>query len=342
MAASFTVAGHLCVDLIPALPAPPDLTPGALQNIGPMKISVGGSLANTAKVLHALGAEVHANGVVGEDELGTITQQLLAAEGLDTAAVLPLPSSTSSYSIVLEPQGKDRTFWHHVGANALFTAEHLNPRHDIVHIGYLSLLPALFADEGAELKRIINIAKDAGAVVSLDLAVVDQNSEAGKVDWAALFEEVSPSIDILTPSIDDVTSALGITEQFSRELQDSLAQQFIKWGVGIVAISAGKHGMVLHTASRDRLAQSPISNLLDTQVWGGIRHFQETLVHGEPVSTNGAGDASTAGFLFALSRGASPQRTMLSAAASSAAVIAGKRATSIEVVKLAPELSSIF
>lgn len=342
MAASFTVAGHLCVDLTPILPDQPDLTPGALQNIGSMRITVGGSLANTAKVLRALGAEVSPSGVVGEDELGRITKQLLAAEGLDTSSVLSLPDSSSSYSIVLEPRGKDRTFWHHVGANALFGEHHINFSHDIVHIGYLSLLPALFADKGSQIQGIIKRARETGAVLSLDLAVVDQNSEAGQVNWADLFKEIGPAIDILTPSIDDVTSALQLSEPFSPELHQNLAQQFIDWGVGIVALSAGKEGMVLRTGSLERLQNSPLEKLIDTKEWAEVGLVQESLVSGEPVSTNGAGDASTAGFLFAMSRGASPHQANLAAAATSATVIAGKKASPAEIVKLVPELSPIF
>lgn len=339
MIEAFTVAGHLCVDLVPALPSQLELTPGALQNIGPMKIIVGGSVANTGKVLHSLGAKVSASAVVGKDDLGAIAKNLLHNVGIGVENIIETSETTSSYSIVVEPQGIDRTFWHHVGANNLFNASHIYTSNKIVHLGYLPLLPATFENGGNELKQIIKKVKNAGAALSIDLAVVDANSAAGAVDWETLFYENAPDIDILTPSLDDLKSAFRIDEPYSRESLEFLANRLVEWGVGIVAISAGVHGMIVRTAAAHRLQNSVLGEIINVDDWADFTHFQKTLVAGSPVSTNGAGDASTAGFLFALGRGADPKQAATAAAAASAAVIAGVEATVTELTKIAPELS---
>ncbi len=339
---TFTVAGHLCVDLAPELPAELELTPGALQNIGPMRMVVGGSVANTGKVLHSLGAKVTANAVVGKDELGTITKKLLSDVGIGVESIIETSETTSSYSVVVEPKGIDRTFWHHVGANSLFNASHIDTSSKIVHLGYLPLLPATFENGGAGLRQIIRKVKDAGSALSIDLAVVDANSAAGEVDWESVFYENAPDIDILTPSIDDLKSAFQITEDYSRESLEMHAARLIDWGVGIVAISAGEHGMIVKTSNENRLQNSALSQILNVEDWADITHFQKTLVAGTPVSTNGAGDASTAGFLFALGRSANPIQAATAAAAASATVISGSKATVAELTKIAPELSNLL
>ncbi|MBX3312641.1 MAG: carbohydrate kinase family protein [Microbacteriaceae bacterium] len=339
---TFTVAGHLCVDLAPELPAELELTPGALQNIGPMRMVVGGSVANTGKVLHSLGAKVKANAVVGKDELGTITKKLLSDVGIGVESIIETSETTSSYSVVVEPKGIDRTFWHHVGANNLFNASHIDTSSKIVHLGYLPLLPAVFENNGEGFRQIIQKVKDAGSILSIDLAVVDTNSAAGKVDWETVFYENAPDIDILTPSFDDLKSAFQIAEDYSKESLEMLAERLIEWGVGIVAISAGEHGMIVKAASESRLQNSPLSQVINVTDWANITHFQKTLVAGTPVSTNGAGDASSAGFLFALGRGANPIQAATTAAAASATVIAGSKATIAELTKIAPELSNLL
>ena len=61
-----------------------------------------------------------------------------------------------------------------------------------------------------------------------------------------------------------------------------------------------------------------------------------------PVTTNGAGDASTAGLVFGLTRGATPEQSVALAAASSAVVMSGARTTPRNVTSLQPSVASIF
>jgi sugar/nucleoside kinase (ribokinase family) len=60
------------------------------------------------------------------------------------------------------------------------------------------------------------------------------------------------------------------------------------------------------------------------------------------VTTNGAGDSSTAGLLFGLSQGATPAQSAALAIACSAAVISGERATPTKVMELDQSLADIF
>src|SRR5690348_2717080 len=117
---SALVAGHVCVDLVPGLSHVPQVRPGELAEVGPLAVRAGGCVANTGGDLAALGAPVQVVGDAGDDELGALLVGLLAARGVRTGQLRRVPGRSTSYSLVLQPPGRDRSFWHHVGANAGF------------------------------------------------------------------------------------------------------------------------------------------------------------------------------------------------------------------------------
>jgi sugar/nucleoside kinase (ribokinase family) len=294
------VAGHICVDLMPRLSALPRSAPGELVQIGPLDIFPGGCVANTGGALAALGAPVQAVGDVGDDDLGALLVRLLATRGTNVDQVRPVPGRTTSYTIVVQPAGRDRSFWHHVGANAGFDGAglHLSGA-DLLHVGYPSLLPALSASGGAPLVDLLGRARAAGLTTSLDLAVVDSSSAAG-LDWPALLRRVLPHVDVLTPSVDDVRTTLypdlGTGPAHLREA----ARRLVDLGAGVVMVTGGPAGAHLCTADQARLARAGA-------VFDGARAHRWAL-HDRPEAarpievrmTVGSGDAATAGLLYGL------------------------------------------
>lgn len=137
------VAGHVCLDLSPRFDGPAILEPGRLVGVGPARTTVGGSVANTGSVLAALGAKVDAWAAIGDDDLGEIVRRRLAATpGVHFHPVVV--GAATSYSIVVEPPGVDRAFWHHPGANAEFDPSTVDlDGVGLLHFGYPSLMPGL-------------------------------------------------------------------------------------------------------------------------------------------------------------------------------------------------------
>jgi sugar/nucleoside kinase (ribokinase family) len=72
------VAGHICLDLAPALESPPAVEPGRLVAVGPLALSPGGCVSNTGLALAALGVPSQLVADVGTDELGRVLIELLA------------------------------------------------------------------------------------------------------------------------------------------------------------------------------------------------------------------------------------------------------------------------
>jgi mannose-6-phosphate isomerase len=309
------------VDLSPGLDAPAAVEPGGLVDVGALTIGVGGCVANTARALARLGHPVAAYATVGEDELGDVVRRGLSESDLIDAHLRVVPSTTS-YSLVIEQPEVDRVFWHHLGANAAVDGSEVDlDGIDLLHVGYPPLLPRMIADSGAALEALLRAARAAGATTSVDLAVVDPASAAGAVDWRSLLRSLAPGIDILSPSLDDLTSAFGLPRAQDLALAERLGDELISWGVGVVAISCGAEGLVLRVAGEERLRRAGRALAPSAQEWADAALRGPSTPLGVLRTTNGAGDASTAGLLYAISQGMGPTAALQVAAASSAAHI---------------------
>jgi sugar/nucleoside kinase (ribokinase family) len=318
------LAGHLCVDLTPRLPGDPVVEPGRLAAVGALHTSLGGSVANTGRVLAHLGIPIRAAAALGDDALGTLAGELLAREGFDTSEVRLIGGVGTSYSIVIEPQGHDRTFWHHAGANDHFRPDDISLEGlDLVHVGYPSLLAELATDGGEVLRRFFGRAQASGVATSLDLAVVDPDSAAAQLDWERFLGAVLPVTDLFTPSIDDLSSALGGSASLEERVEDALSR-----GAGIVAVTAGDRGVALGTASSVRLAAGGAA-IAALSGWSDIRMTMPAAPVDVVVSTNGAGDAATAGFIAALLVAANPETALRFAGNCAASLVAGRALPSL-------------
>lgn len=339
---SIAVAGHLCLDITPLSAEGVRIDPGSLIEVGPLAITLGGSVANTGGALANLGAEVVPYATVGDDELGGVLLNKLATEGFSTPHLSVSPDLSTSYSVVIEQSGTDRTHWHHTGANADFDGSAVSTaNHTLLHVGYPPLLPGLLDNHGQKLHDLFARARGEGLTTSVDLAVVDPHSGVGGLDWDSILSSIFAQSDIATPSLDDLTSALGIQDDYSPELVDHLADRLLADGVAVVAISSGKHGLRLRTSSQERLRNggAVLAPLADT--WADCALTLPALAVERPVTTNGAGDACTAGLLFGLSRGASPEHSAALAVTCSAVAIGGSPVTPAHVMSLNPTLSDV-
>jgi sugar/nucleoside kinase (ribokinase family) len=144
--------------------------------------------------------------------------------------------------------------------------------------------------------------------------------------------------DVVSPSLDDLTSALGLDPAFSPELVDDLLDRLLGGGSAIVAISAGENGLFLATAGADRLGRAGRALSAAASTWADLRVHVPSSWQGEPVTTNGAGDASSPGLVFGLAVGAGPQ----TCAACSAVVLRGRAPVPEAVRAVDADLRSAF
>ncbi len=299
------VIGHICADLCPKLSGDEQIIPGAIVEVGPMAIVPGGCVANTGRDLYSLGAPVQLVADIGDDELGSSLVHVLSESGLDCKGIRRVCGAATSYSLVFEPPGRDRAFWHHVGANASFDGARVRPeKADLVHLGYPAILPAMYAVGGETLRSLLARIRQAGATTSLDLSTVATGSPAARVDWGELLTRTVPLVDVLSPSVDDVVSVLRIARPASLAETRELGRRLLGLGAAVVLLTDGARGMNLITANADRLGHSGRCFAERAGEWAD-REFFLPASKSRHVVTTGAGDAATAGLLYGVLSAAS-------------------------------------
>jgi sugar/nucleoside kinase (ribokinase family) len=334
------VAGHLCLDVIPDLSGSPRssfdrlFVPGHLINVGQATFSTGGAVSNTGLVLHKLGIQTQLMGKVGTDLFGQAIRQIVAAHGQRLADEMIVDEKvSSSYTVIINPPGVDRIFLHCPGANDTFCADDVRYEQvaeaRLFHFGYPPLMRLIYENEGSELVEIFRRAKATGVTTSLDMALPDLLSPAGRADWVSILRSTLPYVDIFLPSIEEIlfmlrretyaelcqeASGTNLLPWATPELLSELGQELLDMGAEIVGLKLGDQGLYLRTAGRaaleamGRASPSDPAAWTDRELWGPC--FQVNVV-----GTTGAGDATIAGFMSALLRGMSPEATLTAAVA---------------------------
>jgi sugar/nucleoside kinase (ribokinase family) len=345
-----TVAGYICLDVIPTFDdekkmLDPLFQPGKLVTVGTAVTAPGGAVSNTGLALHRLGIPVKLVGKVGNDLFG---QELFKQYGQYhknfAAGLIISPEEATSYTIVISPPGVDRFFLHCTGANNTFCANDVDSKTltgaQIFHFGYPPLMRSMYQDEGAELALLLQRAKAAGLTTSLDMAIPDPCSEAAGVDWRTLLRRVLPYVDIFLPSFEEVLFMLGdphnktVTQQgedghrAGGEYLNQAAEQLLDMGAAVVVIKLGDQGLYMRTtAVAERLAAMGAAAPHETSQWQE-RELLSPCFQANVVGTTGAGDCTIAGFLAGLLKGLPVEEVLTTATAVGAFNVEGPDATS--------------
>ena len=221
--------------------------------------------------LKKLGEEVKVVGKVGRDGLGEFMINSLRAHGIDAGGISEDDEHhTSATMVIVDGQG-ERTFLHYPGANRGLREKDIEDSFlsgsQIVHIAGSFLMPGF---DGEETARVLERAKNLGALTSLDTAWDD----TGK--WLSTIEPALSYIDIFLSNRDEAHHISGKTN-----LPD-IARFFMDYGIKVVAIKMGEEGSFIMTEEEKVL----------------VPPFSVVAVDG-----TGAGDAFCAGFLVGYLRG---------------------------------------
>lgn len=344
MGKKIIAAGHICLDITPVFPrhCPKAnigqlFEPGKLIRMEGADVHTGGSVANTGLALKFLGADVLLMGKVGNDAFGEMTRQLLLRHG--AGGLLADERCSTSYSVVLAVPGIDRIFLHSPGANDLFSGEDI-PEESLedaalFHFGYPSLMKKMYERDGQELTAMMRRMKDQGIATSLDLAVVDPDSEAGQADWRRILERALPYTDFFLPSFEELcfmldrprydalASQSGDITQAIRMERDvkPLGDMLLDMGCKAALIKCGTQGMYYITAGESRMAEVGRRVGLDAALWANRAGIQPCFRAEQVISGTGAGDASIAAFLMAMLDGKDPAQCAALAAAEGACAV---------------------
>jgi sugar/nucleoside kinase (ribokinase family) len=341
MSASFdvVVAGHICLDVLPDLSNSAGKSfaeifrPGRLVQVGPVAFTAGGPVSNTGLALHRLGVGVQLMGKVGADAFGDAIRARISVFDPHLADGMVVdPNANTSYTVVINPPGIDRIFFHYPGANDNFYAADI--RYDVVaqarhfHFGYPPIMRSMYADDGAELAAIFRRAKAAGVATSLDMSLPDPNSASGRVDWRRILARALPFVDIFMPSGEELLFMLRRSHYdelhqtfggdplawFTPDLLSDLGQELLDLGVKVAVVKLGHRGLYLRTGDAAAIATLGRATPSDVPGWANQELWTPAFRANE-VGATGSGDSAIAGFLAALLRGLPADETAIMATA---------------------------
>lgn len=347
-------AGHICLDITPAISQSKKynniaeyLIPGRLIPVGKPDIHTGGSVGNTGLAMKLLGADVKLMGKVGNDDFGRLVLEQLKEHDAGDGMIVADGDETS-YSVVISVAGIDRIILHDSGANNTFGMEDVDfelvSQASLFHFGYPSVMESMYRDNGRQLLMLMKKVKEMGVATSMDMAIVDEDSESGRTDWESIVRQIIPYVDIFAPSVEelaflidrpryhewlrrsqgrDITEILSIEEDVR-----PLAEKLLGWGAKVVLIKCGTPGLYLRTGSAERIAGIGGGLALDMRDWADQEYFERSYKPERVLSGTGAGDTSIAAFLCAILEGCSWEESLHLAAGTGASCVAAYDALS--------------
>lgn len=184
-----TIAGNIITDNIKIIEDFPEK--GMLVNISSLSRAVGGAVPNTLIDIAEIdrSTPLCAIGRVGNDQNGKDSILELQRRGIDVSGVIISKDAPTSFTDVMSMSGgaKERTFFHHKGANAEFCPEDIrisSLRCKMFHIGYILLLDKFDEPDdeyGTVMARTLKEIQDEGIRTSIDVVSDSQGRFAEKV-----------------------------------------------------------------------------------------------------------------------------------------------------------------
>ena len=257
--------GVVCADVMvrPVEVIPPK---GTLGLVPKLEMRLGGLAGVTASAFCQLGGKAAFLGRVGKDGFGDYLLSALQGNGVDTGGVKRVDATHSSATVVLIDEAGERTFLHHVGANAETCEQDIDldlvKQARVLHWGGPAIMPQL---DGAPMGRVFEKARALGVATSMDTCY------DGKGVWLPLIEPSLPHLDIIFSSFEEACQYTGCGTP------ETIADFYLGYGVKIAVIKLGSEGIYVKRGGESCRLPAHRVNVVDT---------------------TGAGDASCGGFLF--------------------------------------------
>lgn len=244
---------------------------GKLTAVEHMTLHTGGCAANTAIALSKLGAKVSILGSTGDDRLGQFLLEELRKYEIDLRGLKTRSHcSTSATMVLVHPDG-ERSFLHHIGANALFSLSDVDfsqiQECGVLHIAGALVMPGI---DGPPTAQILRTARRHGIVTTLDTAW----DASGR--WLKTLESCLPHLDYFMPSLEEALELSKLQQE------EEILDFFLDRGCVTVILKMGEYGAVAKNSAGTIKVQAIPSHAVDC---------------------TGAGDCFAAGFLRGLLEG---------------------------------------
>jgi sugar/nucleoside kinase (ribokinase family) len=305
-------AGSVIVDLAKVIDAYPSID--HLATIESVSSSTGGPGLNMAVDLRQLGAAfpVGLHGVVGDDQHGEFLRAECARLNIDTAGLSTAAGVATSFTdAMVERDGGRRTFFHHIGASALWDAstadlDALGAR--ILHAGapgLHELMDARRPDGGNGWSALMRRAQSAGLHTNLELVDIPPDRMAEVVVPCLPHLDSIVINELEAGALTGIDAAMdGADDPVDWPALEAMVARLIESGVSTLAVVHFPAGCIAGAPSG--------------RIWrqGSVRLRRE-----EVCNTVGAGDAFAAGVILGLHEGWPVERCLRLGVASAAACV---------------------
>ena len=270
-----------------------EIPPGqGIALIDEIRITAAGTAAGTSVDLAKLGCNVTAVGAVGNDEMGSILIGSLNRYGINTKYMVRKDGvQTSGTMLPIRPNG-ERPALHVMGSNAHLTfadmPQEIIASADFVHVAGFYLMPKF---DGDDTVKTLKLAKDGGAVTTMDILGVKQDDMARKI------LPCMPYLDFFMPNLEEAEMITGLKDP------EQMCQFFLNAGAKHVILKMGARGSFLLGAEEMRVRMPAFKVKV--------------------IDTTGCGDAWSAGFIAGLARKMSLEESALLGSACGSLVASG-------------------
>ena len=247
---------------------------GILSPVDSIELFSGGNAMTAAINLRKMGLSSAMVGMVGDDRFGEFLRGCLEKYDVCTRGLKSTDKAQTSASTLLISDEGERSFWHCVGANGIFSIDDIDM--DVIKDAKTVFVTGTFlmdTFDGKQTADFLKKCRELGKTTVLDVCWDSKNR------WGNLINQVLPYIDIFMPSIDEAR------EISKKNTVEEMAAEFFEKGVGSVVIKCGKDGCYSQKSKDDKGYMIPACK--------GVT----------AVDTTGAGDSFCSGFLAAYSKG---------------------------------------
>lgn len=239
----------------------------------PLKVTAGGSAANTIKGLAALGYPSALIGKIGDDLAGQVFSESILSCGITPHLSLShIP--TAQVASLITPDC-DRTMRTFIGAGADMTVNDLTS--DLFQGVKLVHIEGYLMNRHGVVEKTMQLAKEAGAIISFDVSSFEMATEYKK----PMIKLLSHFVDIVFANEEESLALSGMPAERACMLLKDICT--------VAVIKMGKQGS-----------------------WGatGTTKIHQKALDVPVIDTTGAGDLFASGFLYSFIRGKSLEESL--------------------------------
>lgn len=262
--------GNIVSDFV-AAPVTRVPTWGELYSVEqPINLNIGGNAAIFSACASRLGLQAGLMGKIGDDEIGQVLLKKLKDASVDVSFVSLSRNKPTAATLVIANDTGERSFYHHIGANAEFGLgdvdfTSLYEAKALLLCSYF-IMPDL---DGDPAKTILKQAKENNMVTFFDVAWDPTGN------WS--LDEILNYVDVFIPNEDEITRIMK-----KKDVADAI-HELLDAGVQTVAVKLGSKGCYIEN-NEGEIIQLKAHNV-------------------KALDTTGAGDTFNAGFVYGILSG---------------------------------------